>query len=77
MTASNKQIGGNHYQSMAIQPSEFIYRNKLDWFEGNAIKYICRHKAKNGEQDIDKAIHYLQLLKEQQYGHTPDSSDSD
>lgn len=64
---SETQINGDHYKDMAIQPSEFIYRNKLGWLEGNAIKYICRHAKKGGTQDIDKAIHYLQLLKEWTY----------
>lgn len=54
---------------MAIQPGEFIYKNNLNWFEGNAVKYICRHRIKGGEQDIDKAIHYLELLKEEEYGN--------
>lgn len=61
---SNGQVGGDHYKDMLIQPSEFIYKNKLDWLQGNAIKYICRHNLKGGEEDIDKAIHYLNLLKE-------------
>ena len=65
---SERQIGGDHYKSMAIEPSEFIHRNKIGWLEGNAIKYICRHSRKHGKQDIDKAIHYLELLKEWQYG---------
>ena len=34
----NKQIGGHHYMNMAIQPSEFINKNKLQFAEGNAIK---------------------------------------
>jgi len=66
--ASKEQVGGNHYASCKIQPSEFIYKNGLSWLEGNAIKYICRHHIKGGEQDIDKAIHYLNLLKEWEYG---------
>ena len=65
---SAMQVGGNHYADMEIQPSEFNFVNGLNWCEGNAIKYICRHHAKGGPQDIDKAIHYLQLLKEWQYG---------
>lgn len=67
MSASKTQVGGNHYQSLAIQPSEFIHRNGLGWCEGNAIKYITRHKAKGGRQDVLKAIHYLQLLLEWEY----------
>ena len=68
--ASDMQIGGNHYMNMEIQPNEFIMRNKLNWCEGNAIKYICRHAVKGGTVDIDKAIHYLQLLKELEYEPT-------
>ena len=65
--ASDRQIGGDHYKNMPIEPGEFIYRNQLGWHEGNAVKYICRHRIKGGEQDIDKAIHYLELLKELLY----------
>lgn len=65
---TDRQVGGDHYRSMAIQPSEFIYRNGLDWFSGNAIKYICRHRAKGGLQDLEKAIHYLELLISAEYG---------
>ena len=42
-----KQVGGTHYQSMVIQPSEFINKNNIPFAEGNAIKYLCRHKQKN------------------------------
>lgn len=57
----NLQVGGTHYKDMPIQPSEFIVKNNLDWYCGNAVKYICRHKMKGGRQDLEKAIHYLQL----------------
>ena len=62
-----KQIGGDHYKKMLIQPAEFINANKLLFAEGNAIKYICRHSSKGGIQDIDKAIHYLEMVKERDY----------
>jgi len=42
-----KQVGGSHYESMVIQPSEFINRNNIPFAEGNAIKYLCRHKQKD------------------------------
>ena len=67
MKASDKQVGGSHYKDFAMEPAEFIYRNGLGWHEGNAVKYICRHRVKAGRQDIEKAIHYLQLLIELEY----------
>lgn len=67
-SALSEQIGGQHYKTMSIQPVEFIEKNQIPYLEGNAIKYICRHASKGGAQDLDKAIHYLQLLKEMRYG---------
>ena len=62
-----KQVSGTHYMYMEIQPAEFINKNKLQFAEGNAIKYICRHAAKGQVEDIDKAIHYLEMIKERDY----------
>ena len=62
-----EQVGGKHYSSMKIQPAEFINENKLLFAEGNAIKYICRHSVKGKEEDIKKAIHYLEMILERDY----------
>ena len=67
MSAFKKQIGGNHYSKFKIQPSKFINDNKLLFAEGNAIKYICRHSAKNGKEDLKKAIHYIEMIMERDY----------
>ena len=64
-----KQIGGSHYKKYKIQPSKFINENKLLFAEGNAIKYICRHQDKGKEEDIKKAIHYLEMILERDYGN--------
>ena len=66
--AYKKQIGGNHYRSMKIQASEFINKNNLPFAEGNAIKYLCRHKSKGHKQDLLKAIHYIEMAIERDYG---------
>lgn len=66
-SALDTQVGGGHYKDHPIQHVEFCQRNKLNWCESAAIKYIVRHGSKNGVEDIDKAIHYLQLLKELEY----------
>ena len=63
----DEQVGGKHYRNMKIQPAEFINENKLLFAEGNAIKYICRHSVKGKEQDIRKAIHYLEMILERDY----------
>ena len=63
----DKQVDGNHYKSMKIQPAEFINENKLLFAEGNAIKYTCRHRSKGKEKDIQKAIHYLEMILERDY----------
>ena len=63
----NKQIGGDHYQSMIIQHSEFINKNNIPFAEGNAIKYLCRHKQKGQKKDLEKAIHYCQMAIERDY----------
>jgi len=61
------QVGGKHYRKMKIQPAEFINENRLLFAEGNAIKYICRHSSKGKAQDIQKAIHYLEMILERDY----------
>ena len=68
MKAKDKQIGGDHYKKMAIQPSDYIVKNKLGWYEGNIIKYITRHSIKGKRQDIEKVIHYAELLLQLKYG---------
>jgi hypothetical protein len=62
--ALDRQIGGNHYKELKIQPIKYIVENELGWCEGNIVKYITRWKQKGGLSDIDKVIHYAQLLKE-------------
>ena len=70
----DKQVGGDHYSKMKIQPAEFINKNKMLFAEGNAIKYICRHINKGGEQDLEKAKHYIDMIIERDYGDDAEKS---
>lgn len=70
MSALDKQISGTHYKDMPIQPIEFITKNKLDWYQGNIVKYASRHHSKGGADDLRKVIHYAELALEAQYGAT-------
>ena len=69
MTKIAEQIGGNHYSEKKIQPIEFIEANNLPFCEGNVIKYVTRHASKNGLEDIEKAIWYLERIKKIKYGN--------
>ena len=59
---NEKQVGGLHYKTQAIQTWDFISQNNIPFLEGSAIKYIARHTEKNGEEDIRKAIHFLEKV---------------
>ena len=64
-----RQVGGSHYKKYKIQPSRFINENKILFAEGNAIKYICRHQDKGKKKDLEKAIHYLEMIIERDYNN--------
>lgn len=34
------------------------------WVKGNAFAYLWRERLKGGDQDIDKAVNFLEWLKE-------------
>lgn len=63
-TALARQPGGTHYKEMKWQPVEFIHANNIPFIEGNIIKYACRWRAKGGIKDLEKIVHYAQLLIE-------------
>lgn len=57
--SKRKQIGGDHYAKHTIQPWDIIREYELDYFEGNALKYLLRQKD-NRLEDLQKAAHYLE-----------------
>lgn len=67
MSEESKQVGGNHYEVMEIQPIDYIVANNLDFCTGNVVKYISRARHKNGAEDIKKAIHYCKLILKHEY----------
>ena len=71
--ASDQQSGGGHYKNMPIEPAEFCQKNRIPWCEANAIKYLVRHRHKNGIEDLMKAQHYINLLIEWEYTDGNDS----
>jgi hypothetical protein len=50
----------DHYKLGDIEVIQLT--EKLGFCEGNIVKYVCRHKAKNGKEDLLKARWYLDRL---------------
>ena len=42
-----------HYQRGKIQVWDFVADQKLDFFKGNVVKYVCRAGTKSGESELD------------------------
>ena len=61
--ANDKQIGGSHYKS-THECWDYIIANNLGYLEGTAIKYLTRWRKKNGVEDLQKAVHFIQKLIE-------------
>ena len=59
----HKDHRADHYPGWAV--GNFITQLDLNFFEGNIVKYVCRHRNKDGKKDLIKARDYLdQLIKE-------------
>jgi len=56
----NDPINPDYYRKGGIETADFIEAKGLDFFEGNTVKYIVRHKDKGGLEDLKKARWYLE-----------------
>lgn len=65
-TVMEKQVGGSHYKDKGVlmQPWAIILAWGLGFWRANVLKYLLRAPQKNGKQDIEKAIHYLEYVRE-------------
>ena len=69
MNADDRQVGGDHYKKMAIQPWEIMEllltrEEFIGYLKGNIVKYSLRAGRKAGTDDEAKAAHYFQKLTE-------------
>lgn len=66
----NNNIPKHYDNGSMIDVIEFCNIYKLDFTEGNIIKYIVRYKLKNGNEDLEKAKDYLDRLIERESNKT-------
>lgn len=62
--ANDTQVGGQHYKRQRIQHWDYVIANDIPYMEAQIIKYVSRWRNKNGLQDLEKALHFLQKLLE-------------
>lgn len=66
---SLRQVGGDHYKSMSVQPWDVVdtwpLEQQVGAYRAGALKYIMRMGSKDEAiQEIGKGIHYLEKLTE-------------
>ena len=55
-----KQVGGDHYKVGGEEHWDRVARLGLDYFQAQITKYVERCWKKNGVQDLEKALHFLE-----------------
>lgn len=63
-SANDRQHGGDHYKKREYQHWDFVCDIGLHYLLGCATKYVARWKDKNGREDLEKAVHYIEKAQE-------------
>lgn len=59
MKNKNDMVNHPKHYNQGIEAIDYIESHKMDFNEGNVIKYVTRYKHKNGLEDLKKAKWYL------------------
>lgn len=70
MSADDRQVGGDHYKTMTVQPwtvmqAVLTHEEFVGYLKGCIIKYAMRDGRKaNANDDAEKCQHYIDKLNE-------------
>ena len=69
LPADARQVGGNHYKAMGVQPWQVVdtwpREQRIGYYRGGALKYLMRMGSKDmSAVEIAKGQHYMQKLLE-------------
>lgn len=62
--ANERQVGGEHYKGVDYEHWDWICDIRLHYLLACASKYVTRSRNKNGRQDLEKAVHYIEKAEE-------------
>lgn len=58
---NERQVGGSHYK-VGVEHWDWTEAQGVGYLEGCATKYVVRWRKKNGLEDLEKALHYVEKL---------------
>jgi predicted Ser/Thr protein kinase len=64
VSANERQVGGEHYKGADYQHWDWAHDCRLHGLPWAASKYVSRHRKKNGREDLEKAVHYIDKAEE-------------
>jgi hypothetical protein len=67
--AKDRQVGGDHYKEMGVQPWDVVDTwprdQRIGYYRGGALKYLMRMGSKDESPiEVAKGQHYIQKLLE-------------
>ena len=67
--AKDRQVGGDHYKEMGVQPRDVLDTwprdQRIGYYRGGALKYLMRMGSKDeSPMEVAKGQHYIQKLLE-------------
>lgn len=67
--AKDRQVGGDHYKAMGVQPWDVVdtwpREQRIGYYRGGALKYLMRMGSKDeSPMEVAKGQHYIQKLLE-------------
>lgn len=68
MSTQKDMVGGTHYAGLKIDPVTYSMMNRWDAAAFSVLKYLTRHRTKNGLEDLLKARHFV-LIRERLAAH--------
>lgn len=63
--ANERQVAGTHY-SAKVQHWDWVVQTHLPYLPAQVSKYLTRWRKKNGLQDLEKALHFLEKFIEEE-----------
>lgn len=65
MSANDDQVGGTHYKAN-YQHWDFVENLALPYLPAQVTRYMARWRKKNGIEDLEKALHYMDKFIEEE-----------